>query len=290
MEWNAEQYHRLSEPQFEWGLQVLARLASLPLRGNETVLDAGCGTGRLTVHLAGLFPQGRVVASDLSPRMLRAFAESLGSNGNRSRDQVTAASGSSHSGNAPGARSSHHATAFPDARLSLVLADFQALPFAGAFDIVFSTAAFHWAPDHDAVFRNIFHALKPGGRLIAQCGGGPNLAGIREREQVLMRDPRFAPFFREWRAPWNYADVPTTKDRMLDAGFADIEVWLERAPFTMPDRASFRAFAETVVERTQIAAIPDRELRDEYLECFADLAGGDYTFDYVRLNINAQRG
>jgi hypothetical protein len=76
---------------------------------------------------------------------------------------------------------------------------------------------------------------------------------------------------------------------MLDAGFADIEVWLERAPFTMPDRASFRAFAETVVERTQIAVIPDRELRDEYLECFADLAGGDYTFDYVRLNINAQR-
>ena len=176
MDWNAEQYHRVSEPQFEWGLQVLARVAERPLRGDETVLDAGCGTGRLTLQLAALFPRGRIIASDVSAPMLRTFATTL-SNGN----------GSGHSDRRPGS---------PADRLSLVRADFQRLPFVSAFDIIFSTAAFHWAADHDAVFNGIFHALKHKGRLVAQCGGGANLASIREREQLLMRDARFAPFFR----------------------------------------------------------------------------------------------
>ena len=297
MDWNAEQYHRVSEPQFEWGLQVLARVASLPLRGDEMVLDAGCGTGRLTTHLAALFPRGRVVATDLSAPMLRTFAKSLNNGRGRASMQSeahgVAASGAKHH---PTKRSDHSISESPDrpvsgpSQLSLVLSDFQALPFAGSFDIVFSTAAFHWAPNHQAMFSSIFQALKPHGRLIAQCGGGTNLSGIREREQILMLDPRFAPFFREWRPPWNYADVPTTRDRLLDAGFVDTEVWLENAPVTMPDRETFRAFAETVIERTQIALIPEPALRNEYLDNFVDLVAGDYTFDYVRLNINAQRG
>src|SRR5690348_3251391 len=81
MDWNAEQYHRVSEPQFEWGLQVLARLAALLPRGDESVLDAGCGTGRLTQLLAGIFPRGRIVATDLSAPMLTTLAKTLASNG-----------------------------------------------------------------------------------------------------------------------------------------------------------------------------------------------------------------
>jgi trans-aconitate 2-methyltransferase len=312
MEWNAEQYHRLSEPQFDWGLQVLARVADLPPRGDETVLDAGCGTGRLTVQLAGLFPRGRVVATDLSAPMLQTFAQELNNGRHGSASRAPVHTGQLGDGGVPDAdrvgtkskinnqkskiefaasrteRLSPDRTV-PDHRVSLVRADFQRLPFVSAFDIVFSTAAFHWAPDHDAVFENIFHALKPHGRLVAQCGGGANLADVREREGILMRDPRFAPYFREWRPPWNYADVPTTKQRLLDAGFIDAEVWLENSPVTMPDAETFRAFAETVVERTQVGLISDPDLRDQYLDCFVDLAAGDYTYDYVRLNINAQR-
>jgi trans-aconitate 2-methyltransferase len=294
MEWNAEQYHRISEPQFEWGLQVLARLAALPVRGDETVLDAGCGTGRLTQHLAGLFPRGRVVAADLSAPMLQTLAKTL-NNGNGAKRQYATSSSSAQKAEGEHAQSVAHASDRPIRRSSdhpirLVLADFQSLPFVDAFHYVFSTAAFHWAPDHDALFRSIFHALRPGGHLVAQCGGGANLAGIREREQILMRHPRFAAYFSDWRPPWTYADVPTTRDRLLNAGFFDTEVWLEEAPYTMPDAASFRAFAETVVARTQVDRIPDAGLRNEYLDCLVDLAAGDYTFDYVRLNINAQRG
>src|SRR5689334_14433119 len=172
MDWNAEQYHRVSEPQFEWGLQVLARIAVLLPRGDETVLDAGCGTGRLTQHLAGLFPRGRVIATDLSAPMLQTFAKAL--NNGRSKPD-------SDQRHADSNQRSPHSPAHP---IKLVLSDFRALPFVGAFDFVFSTAAFHWAPDHDALFASIFHALRPGGRLVAQCGGGANLAAAREREQI----------------------------------------------------------------------------------------------------------
>src|SRR3954462_5800691 len=66
-EWDATSYHRLSNPQYSWGRRVLARVAP---RGDETIIDAGCGTGRLTVELAALVPRGRVLAVDLSENML----------------------------------------------------------------------------------------------------------------------------------------------------------------------------------------------------------------------------
>ena len=38
-------------------------------------------------------------------------------------------------------------------------------------DLIFSTATFHWIKDHDGLFRWLAQALKPQGRLVAQCGG-----------------------------------------------------------------------------------------------------------------------
>ncbi len=66
-EWDANAYHRISGPQFSWGKKVLDRV---PLRGNETVMDAGCGTGKLTSELLRQLPDGQVVAVDLSHNML----------------------------------------------------------------------------------------------------------------------------------------------------------------------------------------------------------------------------
>jgi trans-aconitate 2-methyltransferase len=137
-EWDAEAYHRLSNAQFSWGKNVLARV---PLRGDETILDAGCGTGRLTGELLERLPQGRVVAVDLSDNMLRA-----------ARARLSQRFGE---------------------RITFACVDIQRLPFVEVFDGVFSTATFHWAKDHDRLFREIHTALKPGGWLVAQCGGGP---------------------------------------------------------------------------------------------------------------------
>src|SRR5207237_6572203 len=158
-------------------------------RGDEMVLDAGCGTGRVTAELLNRLPRGRVVALDLSFNMLRDARKALAG------------------------RFGPHA--------NFVHADLLALPFVGAFDGVFSTAVFHWVRDHDRLFRELFAALKPGGWLLAQCGGGANLVRLRERANTLMRSPKYAAFFGDWNEPWEYPDPLLTGQRLLRAGFSN---------------------------------------------------------------------
>src|SRR5262245_40282933 len=120
-EWDAATYHRVSEPQFEWGRKVLARLA---LAGDETVLDAGCGTGRLTALLLGRLPRGRVIGLDQSASMLAT-----------AREFLTPRFGS---------------------QVELIETDLLDLDLDRACDAVFSTATFHWVLDHDRLFARLF--------------------------------------------------------------------------------------------------------------------------------------
>jgi trans-aconitate 2-methyltransferase len=198
-EWNAAAYHLLSEPQFLWGMRVLERVSII---GDEHVLDAGCGSGRLTKELAARVPRGCVVACDLSENMARSAAQTLGGAG--------------------GSR--------------VVCADLSMLPFLAAFDLIFSTAVFHWIRDHDRLFAELRGALRHGGRLEAQCGGGPNLAVVHARGKALSSSPRFREHFQGWRDPWFFTWPEETKARLLRAGFARARCSLEHARrrFRMP--------------------------------------------------------
>jgi trans-aconitate 2-methyltransferase len=155
---------------------------------------------------------------------------------------------------------------------------------------VFSAAVFHWIHDHAALFRSIVTALKPGGRLVAQCGGDGNLAILRGRAQRLMKG-RFAPFFEDWIEPTFYADVESTKGRLAAAGFVDCEVWLETAPVSFDQAERYKQFIATVCVRHQVARLPARD-RDVFLYELTAAAAGDsppLTLDYWRLNIAARR-
>ena len=165
-EWNATDYHRLSGPQVSWGKKVLARVH---LRGDEVLMDAGCGTGRLTAELLKHLPRGWVVGVDLSQNMLAGARDYL------ARDF--------------------------EGKFSLVVADLQYLPFERVFDGIFSTAAFHWVLNHDRLFRSLFRALRPGGWLRAQCGCGPNLARLRKRTDDLAATPKYARYFAAFSEP-----------------------------------------------------------------------------------------
>lgn len=254
-DWNAGRYHEISSPQQNWGRRVLERL---PLAGHEAVLDIGCGTGRLTEQLARRVPQGRVVGLDRSEAMLSTAAAWL----------------------------RQHAPA-----TALVLADGAALPFRRAFDAVFSGATFHWIHDHGALFRSIITALKPGGRLVAQCGGAGNLALFYARTDRLMRDPRFARYFEEWAEPTYFADAETTRRRMLTAGFVDVDISIEPAPTTFDGPEQFQEFIANVCVRHQAARLPNVE-RNTFLRELTIAAAGDsppFTLDYWRLNIEGTR-
>ena len=254
-DWNAERYHDLSSPQQAWGRRVLERLS---LSGSEHVLDLGCGTGRVTQELHRRLPHGRLVGADRSEAMLASASSWL----------------------------REHA-----AGVTLVQADGAALPFRRAFDVVFSTATFHWIPDHSALFRSIITALKPGGRLVAQCGGGLNLAVLRARADRLRREPRIAPYFDDWTEPWYYADVESTKRRLTTVGFADIDVSLEEAATPLAGAEAFQEFIATVCVRPYLDHIPvsDRKLFLTELTLKASADSPPFTLDYWRLNIAARR-
>lgn len=258
-EWDAQSYHRLSNAQYGWGVRVLERLA---LRGDETVIDAGCGTGRVTAELAGRIPRGRVLAVDLSRNMLRGAGEYLAS--------------------LPPARR---------APLALVCADLAALPFHAIADGVFSTAAFHWVRDHDALFRSIFVALKPGGWLVAQCGGGPNLLRLRERAQRLMESAEFASYFAGWTPPQFYADEHETAARLRRAGFSSVATWISPAGFALPCAQDYREYLRTVTLHQHVDRIADLKLQGRFLDLLTEqaLADPELHLDYWRLNIHARK-
>jgi trans-aconitate 2-methyltransferase len=256
-DWNAAVYHRVSNPQLGWGLSVLDRL---PLRGDELVIDVGCGTGRLTEKLIERLPRGQVVAVDRSGNMIAAAREYLLPR---------------HAGS-----------------VTFAQADGSLLPFARIADAVFSTATFHWVLDHDRLFASIFTALKPGGRLVAQAGGGPNLDRVHERCAALMREPRFAPHFTRWTNPWEFADAETTARRLRGAGFDAIDTKLVPSPVHQPDAPAYREFVEHVICRPHLSWLPTPELRAEFLDRLTDAAGGDappYALDYWRVNLDARK-
>lgn len=254
-EWNAETYHRVSNPQFDWGTVVLARL---PLDGDECVLDVGCGTGRLTAQLVARVPRGRVIGIDQSSNMVNVARDYLNTHGDR---------------------------------VQLLVADAASLPILEQADAVFSTATFHWVLDHPRLFRSLHDALKPGGRLVAQCGGAGNLARIHHRTEVLMREAAFAPYFAKWSDPWEFADAETTARRLADAGFEDIHTSIEQSPVVFPNAETFGTFVTNVICRPHLAHLPDAT-KDAFIDRLTQLAANDeprFELDYWRLNLSARR-
>jgi trans-aconitate methyltransferase len=253
MEWNASSYHKVSGPQTKWGQKVLDRIT---VRVDEHVIDAGCGSGRLTGELMQRLPRGRLVALDRSWNMLITARTNL-------------------------------RPVFGD-RVGFVQVSLPHLPFADAFDLVFSTATFHWIHDHAALFRNIRRALKPGGRLVAQCGGGPNLAHARRFAEQLMREPPYAEHFAAWSDVWEYASAEATAARLTAAGFVDVQTSLEPATTGFASAADYREFVSNVIFHPHLAMLPTEDLKEAFLDAVTESASRDdppFTLDYWRLNL-----
>lgn len=187
-DWDAGTYDRVSDPQFAWALEQLERV---PLRGDETVLDAGCGSGRVTAELARRLPRGRVYGVDVAPSM------------------------------------AEHARAALGERVTVLCQDLVELELPEAVDAAFSNATFHWIHDHERLFAALHRVMKPDAQLVAQCGGKGNIDAFRRTADDVAAEEPFAPHFAHWRRPWNYAGAEETAERLRRAGFTDVETWLE---------------------------------------------------------------
>jgi trans-aconitate 2-methyltransferase len=252
VDWNAETYHRVSEPQLKWGLEVMAEL---PLHGDELVIDAGCGTGRLTAHLLERLPKGKVVALDVSDAMLEKARSELA----RFGDRVEVQHGD-----------------LGDLKLKLEA------------DVVFSAATFHWIFDHAALFKGLAGLLKPGGKLHAQCGGFGNLQGFLTLAREVAETPPFAAFLSGFGYPTHFAKPEDELPLLAAAGFTDAKAWLKDAPTPFATAEDFRTFIGVVVLRHPVAMLPEG-LKGKFLDEVTARAAPGYSLDYVRLELRATR-
>lgn len=245
-DFDARTYHRVSNVHQNWADALLDRLG---LAGDETVLDAGCGSGRVTLKLLDRLPEGHVVAVDGAPSMVAEARELLGD------------------------------------RATVLASDLVDLELDAPVDAVFSSAVFHWIPDHDALFRRLFAALKPGGRLVAQCGGHGNIARFREVADAVARREPYAAHLAGFTGVWNYQTAEATAQRLANAGFTDVATWLQ--PWeTTPDEPE--AFVRTICLNPQLEHLP-AELHEAFVADVLSQAGEPLVLDYVRLNISARR-
>jgi trans-aconitate 2-methyltransferase len=245
--WDGVSYDRISGPMEALGREVLGRLK---LRGDETVLDAGCGSGRVTEALLERLPEGRVIALDSSASMLAAAQARLGHD---------------------------------DGRLELHQGDLLELELDTPVDAILSTATFHWIGDHEVLFARLRAALRQGGQLVAQCGGEGNIDVLRGKASDLLAIAPYAEHFSDWRPPWHYAGPCSTRERLLAAGFRAAECWLTPAP-RQPEHP--REFLTTIVLGPHVQHLPE-ELREPFMTELLARLGEPVVVDYVRLNIDA---
>jgi trans-aconitate 2-methyltransferase len=240
-EWDAASYERVSAPLEAMGRDVLDRLE---LRGDERVLDSGCGTGRVTAALLERLPRGEVVAVDGSQAMVAEARRRLGG------------------------------------RAHVFAADLLELELDRPVDAILSTATFHWIADHDRLFARLRDALKPGGRLVAQCGGAGNAAAVVD---AIARVDH--PALRGWPGPWHFATTTDTAARLRRLGWVDVWTWPQTVLVRPEDPPEY---FRTVVLGSHLERLPDGE-RDGFVAAVLAELPEPVEVRYIRLNILARR-
>jgi trans-aconitate 2-methyltransferase len=256
-DWNAAVYNRIGTPMRGWAQQVIDDLG---LRGDETVLDAGCGSGSVTLDLLEKLPGGKVYAVDSSPDMIANLERTLAERGVSNVVPICAS-----------------------------LTDFT-LP--EQVDAVFSNAVFHWVPDDDGLFGSLARATKPGGRLRAQCGGAGNIARLREATHAVERRAPYSEYLSSDTEFRKYRTAEEARAAMERNGWRDVRGSLFQAPVTFEDEDAAALYLRTIILQHQATALPEelsgRFLRDVIAEV-VQRSGPPFSADYVRLNLWATR-
>ena len=254
--WNAEVYERIGTPMRRWAQAVID---DLHLSGDETVLDAGCGSGSVTFDLLERLPRGRIYAVDSSPDMISKITQAIEERG--------------------------------ETRIVPILASLTDFNLPEQVDVVFSNAVLHWIPDDDALFGCLFRATKPGGRFRAQCGGGANIAQLMAVTQAVEEYEPYSVYlgmaeFRKYRT----AEEATAA--MQRAGWTDVRANLFDSPVRFENNDDAALYLRTIILQRHVAALPS-EHQQPFLEAvIAETVrryGEPFTADYVRLDLWATK-
>lgn len=255
--WNAEVYERIGKPMRQWAQAVID---DMELLGDETVLDAGCGSGSVTFDLLERLPRGRVYAVDASREMIDSLSGKLAERG--------------------------------ETRVTPLCASLTDFTLPEPVDCVFSNAVFHWIPDDDALFGCLYRAAKAGGRLRAQCGGFGNNAHVLEAVDGVRQDARFSRHLGDFRDSKKYRTPQQAIDALERAGWieARAKLWDQPVPFEDAEEAAL--YVRTILLRDHVARMPEGDGVDYSRAVVAETVrrwGAPYVADYVRLDMWARR-
>lgn len=257
--WDPEDYAAFSDAQQAWARELIGRLQ---LRGDERILDVGCGDGRATVELARRVPHGFLTGIDSSPEMIE-----------------------------------HARHRFPASRyrnLEFRLMDARAISLPREYDVVFSNAALHWVDDHRAFLAGAGAVLRPGGRLSVSCGGRGNAEDVFRALRALMRDPRWRAHFRGLRRPYFFYGPEDYLPWLAEALLRPEVVQLAEKEMVLAGRAAFAGWVRTTwIPYTQRVPAEQREdfleaLMERYLARHPTDAAGRVRVRMVRLEIEAR--
>jgi len=256
LEFNGRQYQAASRHQKGWGERVIAGLA---LRGNETILDLGCGDGALSELLARRVPAGRVVGIDASWGMIETARR-------RRRDN-----------------------------LSFELMRMEYLNAENAFDVVFSNAALHWVHDHRRLLASVHRCLRPGGVVRFNFAGAGNCARL---EAALRRAAGRAPFaddLRNFAWPWFMPSVEEYVGLVAQVPFRESRIWLEDADHVFASPEEMIGWIDQPCLVPFLAALPERQRMPFRTAVVEDMLGrarrwdGRYVEIFRRINLYAKK-
>ena len=260
-DWDATTYDRISDAQESWGTETIERRK---WKGNEIVLDAGCGSGRLTKILSSKVTQGKVIAVDSDLSMIRLAKENLAKFSN----------------------------------IEFIKMDISQLEIEEKVDVVFSNAVLHWILNHKKVFERFWQILKPDGQLLIQCGGHRNLTKTLSIINKVRKSKEFYNYFCNnkgddiWKQTWYFAKKEDTEKILQEIGFRNIQVFLANKDAKFSNKEEYFLFIKTIVLIPYLKYLPNETLKDKFAksviqEIETNAKELQWKLDFVRLNINA---
>jgi trans-aconitate 2-methyltransferase len=288
--WDARTYDQVSRlVQYRWGQQVLEWRK---WRGDEIVLDAGCGSGLLTRLLAKRVPRGKVYAVDIDSNMIKQAKNNL---------------------------------QFLD-NVEIIQSSFTDIRIPRKLDVIFSNSAFHWIQDHRKAFQKFWEMLRPmndsnkiaeisagsnsnnnsgsNGQLLIQCGGYGNLQQIITMLEQITHLDQFKEHFTDWKQPWYFPKLHDTYKLLQQTGYVNTRVFSSSDHVTLPNRRVYSKFVKTVVIKSYLDHLSrdndDADIDrlktlflnvflDEVEKCGNNNSSASWFLDFVRLNIIAHR-
>jgi trans-aconitate 2-methyltransferase len=256
--WNAKDYAKHSAAQQGWARELIAKLQ---LEGHESILDIGCGDGKVTAEIAAAVPQGSVLGIDNSSSMIEL------------------------------AQREFPAAQYPN--LTFQLADARRLTFDQQFEVVFSNAALHWVRNHIPVLDSIYKSLCRGGRILLQMGGRGNAASIIMILDAMKKTEKWRSYYTDFKFPYGFHDTAKYKKWLQKTGFQSIRADLIPKDMTHAGQIELAGWIRTTwLPYTQ--RIPDmlkevfiEELVHTYIQNYPIDKDGKIHVQMIRLEVEA---